>query len=109
MVLLHHGRAAAGAAGVRTLLGTPPAATFPSPTAETEKWLTTNDAQWRADYDRTVAKPYEKGLADIRRPYLAALELPMTQALRGARPEEAAMWRGGARPCLVGSVGGASR
>ncbi|HEY3901150.1 MAG TPA: hypothetical protein VGM54_21245 [Chthoniobacter sp.] len=70
-----------------------PAPATPSPTAETEKWLTTNDAQWRADYDRTVAKPYEKALGEIRRPYLTSLEPPMTAALRAARPEEAAMWQ----------------
>jgi hypothetical protein len=67
----------------------------PTATSGVEKWLAEFDAQARAEYERTVAKLYEKGVAEAQKQYLAALDGGIAQAEGTAAQLEAAHRRTG--------------
>jgi hypothetical protein len=60
--------------------------------SDTAKWLVTMDARWQANYQRDVAGPFEKGIAELRRQYLASLATPLAAATQAGRSDEAALW-----------------
>jgi hypothetical protein len=62
------------------------------PQSDTGKWLAANDAKWQATYQRDVAAPFEKAVAELRRQYLASLTAPLAAATQAGHKEEAALW-----------------
>jgi len=60
--------------------------------SDTVKWLAASDAKWQATYQRDVAGPFEKGVAELRRQYLASLGTPLAAATQAGRSEEMAVW-----------------
>lgn len=68
-----------------------------SPTAkvqtEMEKWLAQVDGPQQESYQRDVAKPYEAGVAELRKSYLAALDSRIAAASTAGQLDVALGWR----------------
>ncbi len=61
--------------------------------SEITRWLTTADTQWQVDYQRDVAEPYDKGVAEVRKQYLSTLEGAASAATKAGLRENAAAWQ----------------
>ncbi len=70
---------------------TPPPAT-PPPLSETAKWLAGVDPQWQTAYQRDVMGPFEKGVADLKKQYAAAIDAQLA-AIPAARVDDATLLR----------------
>jgi hypothetical protein len=78
---------------VPVVAATTPAPVKRAPSSDMARWLATADAQWQADYQRDVAGPYEKSVAEARKQYLTTLEGALDAASKAGTPEQAAAWR----------------
>jgi hypothetical protein len=65
----------------------------PAPQSETGKWIARFDGQWRTDYQRSIVAPYDAGVTELRRQYLAALGTPQAVAARAGKGDDGAVWR----------------
>ncbi|HYR57677.1 MAG TPA: serine/threonine-protein kinase [Chthoniobacteraceae bacterium] len=75
-----------------------PAAAMPAPaapkaSADVEKWLAQVDGPYQEEYRRDVAAPFENGVGELRKSYLATLERQIVQASQASKLEEALAWR----------------
>ena len=67
----------------------PPVPPEPKPLSITAKWLGEQDAQWREAFKQEVTAPYEKGAADLKSQYLAALDAQLADVSRRGELENA--------------------
>ena len=70
-----------------------PTAATPKPPSEIEKWLAQVDGIYRPRWQKEVSEPYESGLADLQKNYLAALDAQITAASRAAKLPDALAFR----------------
>ena len=68
----------------------PPVAAAQSPTG---KWLAEQEPQWQAAFAGEVTAPYEKGVADFAKQYLATLNTRLTAATGSGNLEAAVAYR----------------
>ncbi len=70
-----------------------PAPATPAPQSVTAKWLAEQEPQWQAAFAKEVSGPFEKGVGDLKKQYLAAVETQLTAATKAAKLEEVAAFR----------------
>lgn len=69
-----------------------PAPLASSPMADAASWVAAFDTQARAEYERNVASPHQKGVASVRTAYLAALDRALARVPRSGASQDAAAW-----------------
>ena len=70
----------------------PPA---PAPVAQsvTAKWIAEQEPGWQGAFAKEVSGPFEKGLADLKKQYLAAVETQLAVVTKAAKLDDAVAFR----------------
>ncbi len=85
---------------VRTLdaAATVPAAPAPAPApsaaqSATGKWLAEQEPQWQAAFAKEVSEPFQKSVGDLKKQYLAGLDVQLAMATKAGKLDEAVGFR----------------
>lgn len=72
---------------------TPVPAPAPMP-SETAKWLTGADGPWQAGFERDVLAPFNQGVGELKKQFIAALDSQIVIATQSSKLDDAAALRG---------------
>ena len=65
----------------------------PKPPSVTGKWLSVQEPQWQAAFAAEVSAPFEKGVADLKKQYVTALDAQLAVAARSGQLDDAVALR----------------
>ena len=85
--------AASSDGGKPVASATPSPAPASPPQSATAKWLAEQEPQWQAAFAGEVSGPFEKGVADLKKQYLAALETQLAVVTKAAKLDDAVAFR----------------